>query len=105
MITPGGLGVQEAKVEALNKIPIPKDVSRLRAFMGLANYYLRFVCGFSVLAKPLTLLTRADQDWIWGLAQQETFVALKQTLGSAPVLRWLDARRPFQLHTDWSMVG
>ena len=39
MITPGGLGVQEAKVAALNMIPIPGDVPRLRAFMGLANYY------------------------------------------------------------------
>jgi hypothetical protein len=54
MITPGGLGVQEAKVEALNRILVPRDVSRLRAFMGLANYYRRFVRGFSLLAKPLT---------------------------------------------------
>jgi hypothetical protein len=54
MITFGGLGMQEAKIESLKKIPIPKDVSRLRASMGLANYYRRFVCGFSLLAKPLT---------------------------------------------------
>ena len=54
MITPGGLGVQEAKVAALNMILIPGDVPRLQAFMGMANYYGRFVCNFSLLAKPLT---------------------------------------------------
>ena len=60
MITLGGLAVQEAKVEALKRIPIPKDVSRLlRAFMELANYYRRFVCRFSIMAKPLTLLTHS----------------------------------------------
>ena len=58
MITLGGLGVQEAKVATLNMIPIPGDVPRLRAFMDLANYYRRFVRNFSLLAKPLTQLTR-----------------------------------------------
>jgi hypothetical protein len=38
----------------LKKIPIPRDVSRLRAFIRLANYYWQFVHGFSLLAKPLT---------------------------------------------------
>ena len=42
---------------------------------------------------------------MWGLAQEEAFEALKRALGSAPVLRRPDARRPFQLHTDWSMLG
>jgi len=53
MITLGGLGIQEVKVEALKRIPIPKDVSRLRAFVELANHYRQFVHRFSLLAKPL----------------------------------------------------
>jgi hypothetical protein len=105
MITTRGLGVQEAKVEALKRISIPRDVSRWRAFIGPANYYRRFVCGFSLLAKPLTRLTRANQEWMWGLDQERAFEALKRALGSVPVLRWLDARRSFQLHIDWSMLG
>ena len=39
MIVPGGFGVQQAKVDALQKIPAPVNVPRLRAFLGLANYY------------------------------------------------------------------
>jgi hypothetical protein len=92
MITFGGLGMQEAKIEALKKIPIPKDVSRLRASMGLANYYRRFVCGFSLLAKPLTWLTYADQEWMWGPDQERAFEAMKRALGSALVFWQLDAR-------------
>ena len=78
---------------------------RLRAFLGLVNYYRRFVRNFSVIAKPLTQLTRTGQDWEWGPAQDEAFEALKKALGSTPVLRRPDTRQPFQLHTDWSMLG
>ena len=57
-------------MEALNTIPIRKDMSRLRACMGLSSYYHRFVCGFSFLVKPLILLTRDDQECVWGLTLQ-----------------------------------
>ena len=69
-----------AKVEAFNKIPIPRDVPRLRAFLGLANYYRRFMRNFSVISKPLTQLTRTGQDWKWGLAQDAAFEAQKKVL-------------------------
>ena len=105
MIVPSGLGVQQAKVDALHKIPIPSDVPRLRAFLGLANYYRRFVKNFSLIAKPLTILTGKDQPWIWSWEQQQAFDTLKQRLGSAPMLRRPDVSRAFQLHTDWSAVG
>ena len=86
MIIPGGLGVQQAKVDALQKIPAPVDVPRLRAFLGLANYYRRFVKNFSLIAKPLTILTSKDQPWTWGREQQQAFETLKQKLGTTPVL-------------------
>ena len=105
IIIPGGLGDQRAKVDALHRIPAPTDLSRLRAFLGLSNYYRRFVKNFSLIAKPLTILTGKDQSWTWGREQEQAFAALKLQLGSAPVLRRPDATRPFQLHTDWSAVG
>ena len=65
MIVLGGLEVQMAKVEALNRIPIPRDVPRLRAFLDLANYYRRFVRSFSLIVELLTQLLRMGQDWEW----------------------------------------
>jgi len=66
VIYPSGLGVQQAKVEAIAHIPRPTDVSRVRAFMGLMNYYRRYVKGFSAMAKPLNMLLKLDQEWQWG---------------------------------------
>ncbi len=60
VIYPGGLGVQQVKVEAFACIPHPTDVSRVYAFMGLANYYRRYVKGFSAMAKPLNMLLKLD---------------------------------------------
>jgi hypothetical protein len=53
-------------VEAIARIPHPTDVNRVRAFMGLANYYHMYVKGFSVMAKPLNMLLKLDQEWQWG---------------------------------------
>jgi hypothetical protein len=56
VIYPSGLGVQQTKVEAIARILHPIDVNRVRAFMGLANYYYKYVKGFSAMAKPLNML-------------------------------------------------
>jgi hypothetical protein len=53
MIYPGGLGVVANKVEVVMSILKPRDVSRLQAFLGLCNYYHKFVKTFSTIAKPL----------------------------------------------------
>jgi hypothetical protein len=66
VIYPSGLGMQQVKVEAIAHIPRPMDVSRVRAFMGLAKYYRRYVKGFSAMAKPLNMLLKLDQEWQWG---------------------------------------
>ena len=61
MIVRGDLGVQQAKVDALQQIRALIDVSRLGAFLGFANYYCRFNKNFSLIAKPLTILTGKDE--------------------------------------------
>ncbi|OAE22598.1 hypothetical protein AXG93_777s1050 [Marchantia polymorpha subsp. ruderalis] len=64
VIYPGGLGVQQAKVEAIARIPRPTDVSRFCAFMGLTNYYRRYVKGFNVTAKSLNQFLRQGVEWL-----------------------------------------
>ena len=61
MIYSGRLGVVASKVEVVISIPRPKDVNRLQAFLGLCNYYRKFVKTFSTIAKLLTMLIRSDQ--------------------------------------------
>jgi hypothetical protein len=105
MIYPGGLGVVASKVEVVMSIPKPRNVSRLRAFLGLYNYYHKFVKTFTAIAKPLTILTRLDQPWIWRAEQEAAFGQLKDRLASAPILRRPIVRRTHQLHTEWSTLG
>ena len=104
-IYPGGLGVQAIKVEAITRVPRPRDVTRVRAFLGLAGYYRRYVKGFSRIARPLTTLTRMGEPWRWDDEQEQAFLTLKEKLVQAPILRRPIRGRPFQLHTDWSSIG
>ena len=104
MIYSRELGVVASKVEVVMSIPRPKDVSRLQAFHGLCNCYRKFVKTFSVIAKPLTMLIRFDQPWIWEDEQEAAFQQLKECLALALILRRPIAGRTYQLHTDWSSL-
>ena len=55
------------KVDALQKILAPDNIPQLRVFLRLAHYYRQFVKDFSLIAKPLTILTSKDQDWTWAM--------------------------------------
>ncbi len=100
VLYPGGLGVQQTKVEAIAHIPCPIDVSRVHIFMGLANYYRRYVKGFSAMAKPLNML-KLDQEWRWADEQERAFMELKVRLVVAPIFR-----RPIRgVHSNYTLIG
>jgi hypothetical protein len=105
VIYPSGLGMQQVKVKVITRIPRPTDMSRVHAFMGLANYYCKYVKGFSAMAKPWNMLLKLDQEWQWGDEQERAFMELKARLVATPILRRPIRGRPFQLHIDWSMLG
>jgi ribosomal 50S subunit-associated protein YjgA (DUF615 family) len=62
MIYPTILGAQKTKVNVISKVIRPNDVSWLRAFLGLANCYQQFVKRFKQIEKPLTQLTKVDEE-------------------------------------------
>lgn len=64
-IVPGGITPHSAKVEAINQMVPPTDVSKLRAFLGLVNYYRVYVEHFSRLARPLYDLLKKEAKWEW----------------------------------------
>ncbi|KAJ9522138.1 hypothetical protein QJQ45_005140 [Haematococcus lacustris] len=110
IVSASGIACDPAKVAAVQSWPIPTTVHEVRSFLGLANYYRRFVKDFSTIAAPLTALTRADghdkQGVVaWGQAQQSAFDALKQALVSAPILIAPDPSQPYTLRCDASSIG
>ncbi|KAL0315101.1 UNVERIFIED_CONTAM: Retrovirus-related Pol polyprotein from transposon.6 [Sesamum calycinum] len=75
---------------------------RLRSFLGLANYYRRFIKGYSKIVNPLTDLLRKDQKWEWTVACEDAFKLLKQAISSQPVLKLPQFDRPFEVQVDAS---
>ena len=89
----------------MKEYPTPKNARDVRAFIGLASFYRRIVPNFAEVAKPLTVLTRKNQEFIWGPSQQEAFEKMKDKLCSTPVLAYPNFELPFILTTDASKVA
>jgi hypothetical protein len=81
--------VDPQKVEAVLKWERPTSVTKIRSFLGLGRYYRRFIEGFSLIATPLTQLTRKDKKRVWSEDCEKSFQELKRRLTTAPVLTLL----------------
>jgi len=93
------------KVACIVDLPVPRNVSELRSFLGLASYYQSFVPQFSVTARPLYLLMRKGQKYCWSQEQQEAFETLKTRLSTAPTLASPLPEGHFVLDADASGHG
>ncbi|KAJ9529315.1 hypothetical protein QJQ45_007999 [Haematococcus lacustris] len=110
IISSAGIACDPAKVAAVETWPVPTTVHDVRSFLGLANFYRRFIKNFSDIAAPLTALTQADghdkQGKVtWTSTQQSAFDALKHALTTAPVLIAPDPTQPYTLRCDASGIG
>ncbi|CAN6677113.1 unnamed protein product [Malus baccata var. baccata] len=101
-IKEGKLMMEKGKIKAIQEWEPPTKVPTLRSFLGLANYYRRFIKGYSAIAAPLTDLLKKNKAWEWTDRCQEAFERLKKALMEEPVLRLPDLSKPFELHTDAS---
>ncbi len=82
--------------------PVPKTVTDVRAFLGMGNYYRRFLQGFSQLVKPLVELTKRDHPFQWTHECQAAFEELKARLTGTEVMAYPQAECAFILDTDAS---
>ncbi|EIW71197.1 hypothetical protein TREMEDRAFT_26998 [Tremella mesenterica DSM 1558] len=94
--------MDQEKVKAILEWGEPMTVRDTQVFLGFANFYRRFIKGFSHIVGPLTRLTRKDQAWNWTQECQKAFDDLKKTFTTAPVLRHFDRTRPTWIETDGS---
>ncbi|GJS14335.1 reverse transcriptase domain-containing protein [Tanacetum coccineum] len=92
-----GIHVDPSKIEAVKNWKTPMTPSEIRSFLGLADYYRRFIANFSKIAKPLTSLTQKNQKYVWGMEQEEAFQTLKNNLCDAPILTLPDRVEHFIL--------
>ena len=100
--SPKGLSLNPNKVHSVQTFPVPKTRKQLKSFLGLTNYYRRFVKDYAKITVPLNKLLRKDVDFLWTNDCDLAFNLLKQKLTSAPILAFADTHKPFFLSVDAS---
>ncbi|KFY82311.1 hypothetical protein V498_08625, partial [Pseudogymnoascus sp. VKM F-4517 (FW-2822)] len=94
--------MDQAKVKAVLEWPTPTTVKEVQAFLGFANFYRRFIAGYSKVAQPLTELTRKDLAFEWTAKAEAAFQELKTKFTEAPILATFDPAKKIILETDSS---
>jgi hypothetical protein len=97
-----GIRADPDKIRAIQEWQPPKTVRGVRGFLGFANYYRQFIRDFSLIATPLTTLTKKDQKFQWTPKCQQAFDTLKSALVSSQTLASWDPTRPTYVEADSS---
>ena len=98
-----GIQVNPEKVQILNDWPKPKTLTDVRSFMGLLQFFRRFIKDFSKISAPLTNLTKKGEGIKkWDVKCDEAFSYLKQAITQAPILVGPNWKKPFKGHIDAS---
>ncbi len=100
ILSPEGIRMDPAKVEAVANWPTPEDRKAVQRFLGFANFYRRFIRGFSQIALPLTNLTSTRRRFCWSEQALEAFEKLKSRFVSAPILINPDPSRQFIVEVE-----
>jgi hypothetical protein len=93
--------VDPEKIKAITEWPKPKNISKLRGFLGLTGYYRRFIKNYTHLKTPLSNLLKKN-SCKWDNNTQECFETLKRVMSSTPVLATPDFEKPFVVECDAS---
>ena len=100
-----GVHTTKEKTKAILEAPKPKNIQELRFFLGLLNYYAKFIPNLASLLYPLNQLLKKDCKWHWLKDCSRVFAEAKQKLTSAPVLVHYDPKLPIVLAGDASAYG
>ena len=101
-ISERGIEVDKAKVDAIEKMPCPRDIKGIHSFLGHVGLYSRFIKDFSKISRPLTNLLQKDVPFIFNDDCAEAFGQLKKALTSTHIIQLPDWNLPFEIMCDAS---
>ncbi|XP_055918284.1 uncharacterized protein LOC129950365 [Eupeodes corollae] len=101
----GTVSPSQEKIYAVSKFPEPTNLKKVQEFLGLTGFFRRFINSYSILAKPLTDLTKKNTKFVFAAPQRQAMATLKQALTSKPVLTIFRQGVYSEVHTDASQEG
>ena len=104
-INKDGVRPMQSNVDAVLNAPQPSNVSEVKSFLGMLNYYQNYLPALSTVAEPIHCLLRKGVAWMWGPEQNKAFSTAKKLLSEAPLLVHYDPSKEIIVHTDASPYG
>lgn len=102
IVSADGCKADPRKISCIQNYPQPKNVVQTQRFLGMCNYYRRYIKDFAKKAKPLYNLCKRDQPFIWSDKCKDAFEDLKTKLISSPILIFPNFQNTFIITTDAS---
>ena len=100
-----GIHPTEDKVKAISEAPTPTNTTQLRAYLGLINFYRRFLPQAATLLEPLNRFLKAKTPWSWGVEQEDFFKKSKEILLNSDTLVHFDPKLPLVVVAGSSAYG
>ena len=102
ILTTKGIEVDPEKVEPLRNWLRPKTVTGVKSYLGFCGFYRQFIRNFGLIAKPLTILTRPSEPFLWTRDCNNAFEELRRQLLDIQSIYHFDPDLPTKLETDAS---
>ena len=97
-----GIYPNPQNITIINEMARPTDLKKVQRFLGMINYFRKFIKNCASECKPLTMLCKKEQEFEWKDEQEQAFKKLKRLLVEAPILAFADFDKTFILETDAS---
>ncbi|GFX08834.1 retrovirus-related Pol polyprotein from transposon 297 [Trichonephila clavipes] len=105
IINKEGIKTDETTVRAIVEVKPPRNAKEVSKFLGMSQWYAKFIKNYADLCEPLYNLKRNLKKFCWSIEAQKAFKVLKAAITNTPVLNLPDFKKPFELFTDASSIG
>ncbi|GFX47749.1 transposon Tf2-9 polyprotein [Trichonephila clavipes] len=105
IINKEGIKTDETKVRAVVEMKQPPNSKEVSKFLGMSQWYAKFIKSYADLCEPLYNLKRKVKKLCWSIETQKAFDAVKVAITKAPVLKLSDFKKPFELFMNASSIG